>query len=114
MVIWPAFRMGQHRVNDHPYHAPQFTILKDSLESNYLSKIQVKLTLTAKIDLQTEELCLKFSRKVIQDKQIRYYCLRFRLNICPYLEKNLRILYSLFAETFEVKVISDLPKSKPT
>ena len=25
MVIWPAFRMGQYRVNDHPYHAPQFT-----------------------------------------------------------------------------------------
>ena len=23
MVIWPAFRMGQYRVNDHPYHAPQ-------------------------------------------------------------------------------------------
>ena len=25
MVIWPAFRMGQYRVNDHPYHAPQFS-----------------------------------------------------------------------------------------
>ena len=24
MVIWAAFRMGQCRVNDHPYHAPQF------------------------------------------------------------------------------------------
>ena len=24
-VIWPAFRTGQYRVNDHPYHAPQFT-----------------------------------------------------------------------------------------
>ena len=24
MVIWPAFRMGQYRDNDHPYHAPQF------------------------------------------------------------------------------------------
>ena len=24
MVIWPAFRKGQYRVNDHPYHAPQF------------------------------------------------------------------------------------------
>ena len=24
MVIWPACRMGQYRVNDHPYHAPQF------------------------------------------------------------------------------------------
>ena len=24
MVIWPAFRMGQHRVNDPPYRAPQF------------------------------------------------------------------------------------------
>ena len=25
MVIWPAFRIGQYRVHDHPYHAPQFT-----------------------------------------------------------------------------------------
>ena len=24
MVIWPACRMGQYRINDHPYHAPQF------------------------------------------------------------------------------------------
>ena len=24
MVIWPVFRMGQYRVTDHPYHAPQF------------------------------------------------------------------------------------------
>ena len=24
MVIWPAFRMEKYRVNDHPYHAPQF------------------------------------------------------------------------------------------
>ena len=24
MVICPAFRRGQYRVNDHPYHAPQF------------------------------------------------------------------------------------------
>ena len=26
MVIWPEFRMGQFRVNDHPYHAPQFSL----------------------------------------------------------------------------------------
>ena len=24
---WPAFCMGQYRVNDHPYRAPQFTQL---------------------------------------------------------------------------------------
>ena len=24
MVIWPAFRMEQYWVNDHPYRAPQF------------------------------------------------------------------------------------------
>ena len=23
MVIWPAFRIGQYRANDHPYHAPR-------------------------------------------------------------------------------------------
>ena len=27
MVILPAFRMEQYRVNDHPYQAPQFTVL---------------------------------------------------------------------------------------
>ena len=26
MVIWPAFRMGQFSVNDHPYHAPQLLL----------------------------------------------------------------------------------------
>ena len=29
MVIWPAFRMGQYRVNDHPYHAPQFKLMQN-------------------------------------------------------------------------------------
>ena len=27
MIIWPAFRIGRYRVNDHPYHVPQFTNL---------------------------------------------------------------------------------------
>ena len=27
MVIRPAFRIGQYRVNDHPYHQPQFRTL---------------------------------------------------------------------------------------
>ena len=26
MVIWPAFRMEQHRVNDHSYYALQFKV----------------------------------------------------------------------------------------
>ena len=35
MVIWPALRMGQYRVNDHPYHAPQFIIpIKMGYEEN--------------------------------------------------------------------------------
>ena len=25
MVSWPAFRMRQYRINDHPHHLPQFT-----------------------------------------------------------------------------------------
>ena len=29
MVIWPAFRMEKYKVNDHPYHAPQFIRLRD-------------------------------------------------------------------------------------
>ena len=32
MVIWPAFRLGQYRVNDHPYYAPQFSVMDPSLE----------------------------------------------------------------------------------
>ena len=38
MVIWPEFRMRQYRVNDHPYHAPQFTILED-LDERSLSEL---------------------------------------------------------------------------
>ena len=34
MVIWPAFRMGLYRVNDHPYHAPQF--INKKFDLNYL------------------------------------------------------------------------------
>ena len=37
MVIWPAFRMGQYRVNDHPYHTPQFMKFLEIL--NYLAAI---------------------------------------------------------------------------
>ena len=29
IAIWPAFRMGQYRVNNHPYHAPQFIIFEE-------------------------------------------------------------------------------------
>ena len=27
-----AFRLGQYRVNDHPYYAPQFSVMDPSLE----------------------------------------------------------------------------------
>ena len=38
MVISPAFRMAQYRVNDHPYHAPQFTSrLKDFEGTRYIA-----------------------------------------------------------------------------
>ena len=36
MVIWPAFRMEKYRVNDHPYHAPQFRLCRTTLMSNKL------------------------------------------------------------------------------
>ena len=29
MVLWPDFLMWQYRVNDHPYHAPQFIFLPE-------------------------------------------------------------------------------------
>ena len=41
MVIWPAFRMEKYRVNDHPYHAPQFMSFINPLQKlfaiSYLS-----------------------------------------------------------------------------
>ena len=37
MVIWPAFRMGQYCVNDHPYHAPQFNTVIWSAKTKYFS-----------------------------------------------------------------------------
>ena len=39
MVIWPAFRMGQYRVNDHPYHAPQFIDRMDRLNSGIKNRL---------------------------------------------------------------------------
>ena len=38
MVIWPAFRMGQYRVNDHPYDASQFKSLRDYRVPNTANK----------------------------------------------------------------------------
>ena len=32
MVIWSEFRMGKYRVNDHPYHAPQFIYLAKGIQ----------------------------------------------------------------------------------
>ena len=56
MVIWPVFRTGQYRVNDHPYHTPQFNefpilavlgILKHQIqECTYLQKIRLELFVT--------------------------------------------------------------------
>ena len=45
MVIWPAFRIGQYRVNDHPYHAPQFSILlmKFFSEARHLKSVEALL-----------------------------------------------------------------------
>ena len=34
MVLWPEFRMGQYRVNDHHYHAPQFNKIFFILEDD--------------------------------------------------------------------------------
>ena len=48
MVIWPAFRMGQYSVNDHPYHAPQFRNLSYYLFKKGLSWEHKKKTTTEK------------------------------------------------------------------
>ena len=45
IVIWAAFRMGQYRVNDHPYHAPQFIgfeIIGPNISPNIEPKIGPK------------------------------------------------------------------------
>ena len=36
MVIWPEFRMGLYRANDHPSHAPQFIyILRNQKKTDW-------------------------------------------------------------------------------
>ena len=52
MVIWPAFCMGQYysqyyrqyRVNDHPYHAPQFKLLSEFISDLVFQKDCILLT----------------------------------------------------------------------
>ena len=45
MVIWPAFRMEQYRVNDHPYHAPQFIVLLNvATSADWPKKTNVRLS----------------------------------------------------------------------
>ena len=38
MVIWPEFRTRQYRVNDHPYHAPQFILAENERKYDHLCK----------------------------------------------------------------------------
>ena len=45
MVIWPAFRMGQYRVNDHLYHAPSESFDIKSIENLNDSLLVVDLFL---------------------------------------------------------------------
>ena len=54
MVIWSAFRMKKYRVNDHPYHALQFTLIRRSWNSEFylrvvLCRIRLFPTLISKI-----------------------------------------------------------------
>ena len=44
MVIWPAFRMRQYRVNDHPYHAPQFSIFCSPIISGAENGFRLRVT----------------------------------------------------------------------
>ena len=48
MVIWPEFRMGQYRVNYHPYHAPQFMIYEITIITVTCSLIRNKSKLSFK------------------------------------------------------------------
>ena len=47
MVIWPVFRMGQYRVNNHPYHAPQF--IDNMNYKSFIRKLQKLLLEFARI-----------------------------------------------------------------
>ena len=47
MVIWPVFRMGQYRVNNHTYHAPQF--IDNMNYKSFIRKLQKLLPDFARI-----------------------------------------------------------------
>ena len=42
-VIWPANRMGQYRVNDHPYNAPQFSTTVPASQHKLINPPQCRL-----------------------------------------------------------------------
>ena len=48
MVIWPAFRMGQYRVDDHLYHAPQFSMARVVTRSSLETKTCVEMKICAR------------------------------------------------------------------
>ena len=57
MAIWPVFRMGQYRANDHPYHAPQFNIdriIWNDYRKSWASRIGNSLELVAGIGFPSD------------------------------------------------------------
>ena len=45
MIIWPAFRLGKYRVNDHPYHAPQFIAMISKISKSLIAGFLMKTPL---------------------------------------------------------------------
>ena len=69
MVIWPAFRMKQHRVKDHRYHAPQF-----NGELNFNMQLwlgTLKATLSESGDIFTENFDLIGAWQLMQDAELK-------------------------------------------
>ena len=56
MIIWPDFRMGQHRVNDHPYHTPQFNVQKRINNNNLMLNNLSQSVLESRILTQIKDL----------------------------------------------------------
>ena len=66
MVIWPEFRMGQHRDDDHREYAPHFTIIRPFHEQKFkilleLSKRTVRVVMINSVNERSPKVILDFT-----------------------------------------------------
>ena len=71
MVIRPAFRMGQYRVNDHPYHTPHFNLNRLPLSSRYVRREILPLFLKQTMILH-QIVVLIYQQLLVKDFLVHY------------------------------------------